>query len=293
MTRLTSLLALPFLGLCLLAGTATPALAADAQADAIRKLSTEKSPALVTIKFILKGEEGDGGMGGDSEQEASGVVIDGSGLILVSNLEMGGNPFSGMMGMGAGPQPQEIKVLAGDDTQGVDAKLIARDSELHLAWVRVDKAPEKPFAAIDLNASAAAAQGDELFIVSRMGKFFDRAVTVNNFRVSGTTTKPRKAMLGGQILMTSMGLPVYNADGKIIGISSIILPNQDEMEGMAGGGMRGMQEMIAGAIIPAADIVEATKTALENAAKAPAEEPKTDAAKTEETKPETETKKPE
>jgi hypothetical protein len=65
------------------------------------------------------------------------------------------------------------------------------------------------------------------------------------------------------------------------------------MEGMAGGGMRGMQEMIAGAIIPAADIVEATKTALENAAKAPAEEPKTDEAKTEETKPETETKKPE
>lgn len=273
MTRFTSLLALPLVALALVSGTvATPAFA-DEKADAIRKLSTDKSPALVTIKFILKGDEGDMMGGGDREEEATGVMIDGSGLILVSSLSMGTNPFAAMMGMGAGPQPQEIKVLVGDDTQGVDAKIIARDSELNLSWVRVDKAPEKPFTAIDLNTHADAGVGDEIFVVSRMGKFFDRAVNVNTLRIAGQTTKPRKALLGGETLFSSMGLPVYNADGKLVGISSIILPNKDEMEGMQGG-MSGMRDMMAGAIIPAKDIAEATKNALENAAKAPAEEPK-------------------
>lgn len=284
MTRFTSLLALPLVALALVSGTAaTPALA-DEKAQAMRSMSETKSPALVTIKFILKGEEGDSGMfgGGDREEEATGVMIDGTGLVLVSNLSMGGNPFAAMMGMGAGPQPQEIKVLAGDDTQGVDAKLIARDSELNLAWVRVDKAPEKPFAAVDLNTSADVGVGDEVFVVARMGKFFDRAVTVSSVRISGQVNKPRKAMLGGEGMFNSLGLPVYNSEGKLVGISSIILPNADEMEGMQGG-MSGMRDMMAGAIIPAKDIAEATKNALENAAKAPAEEPKEEPAA--ETKP--------
>jgi S1-C subfamily serine protease len=261
------MLTVPVLLACLASSAmlAAPAVASDKQADAIKMLSTEKAPALVTVKFILKGEDE---QGGDSEEEATGAMIDGSGLVLISSFSLGNNPFASMMGRSS-PTPTEIKVLVGDDTQGVDAKLIARDSELHLSWIRIDKAPDKPYTAIDMGANAAVGVGDEVFGVDRMSKFFDRAVTVTPFRISGKTTKPREAMLNAT-MQGGMGLPVYNIDGKVVGVNTMILPNKDEMEGMAGGGMAGMRNMMAGAIVPAKDIVEATKTALENAAKEPA-----------------------
>ncbi|CAG1010452.1 hypothetical protein PHYC_03854 [Phycisphaerales bacterium] len=252
-------------------GPATPA--------AVQKIMNEKAPPLVTVKYVLKGDDSGMGMfgdGGDREMEVTGVMIEGSGLVLVSNTEMGGMMarFARMMpGMGGGapPKPTDIKVLVGEDTQGVEASLIARDSELDLAWVRVKKAPEKPYAFLDLTSSAAPKVGDYLYSVGRMGKFFDRAPVIHEFRLVGIAKKPRDLYIGGG---AGMGLPVYNAAGDVIGVTSLILPSDEEMEGAEEGMFGGMGDTAGGMIVPAAEVVKATKSAVENAAKGGEEEKK-------------------
>ena len=80
------------------------------------------------------------------------MVIDPKGLILCSNLQLTGmaGAFMGM-GMGrGGAVPTNIRVLIGDDTQGLKAKLLARDSELDLAWIELTEPAPKPLAAVDL-----------------------------------------------------------------------------------------------------------------------------------------------
>jgi hypothetical protein len=236
----------------------------------VRKLLEEKAPALVTVKYVLKGDEGGmmGMFGGgeDQEMEVTGVVIDPAGVVLVSNTQMGGMMarFSRMMGGmgGPAPQPTDIKILAGEDTVGVEGKIIARDSELDLAWIRVSTAPEKPYPSVDLTKSASSQVGDYVYSVGRLGKYFDRAPMVTEFRVLGVTRKPRDMYVAGG---AGFGLPVYNAAGECIGVSSLIMPSDEETEGNEGSFLGGMMDS-AGAmmIIPASEVQRATRHALES-----------------------------
>src|ERR1043165_3949196 len=77
----------PVLALCAAAGcvlavqTLAPALtppvpaAPAAEPNTLKKLVDEKSPAIVSIKFIMKGE------GGEHEEEATGAMIEAGGLV--------------------------------------------------------------------------------------------------------------------------------------------------------------------------------------------------------------------
>lgn len=129
--------------------------------DGIAKVIAERAAALVTVKFVLAVEGGPGGEN-ELEAEAGGLMIDGTGLVLVSNLEMGGSPGR----QRARAQAKNIKVLVGDDTEGVDAKLIGRDSELELAWVQIDTPADKAYAAVDL---AKGATGKDAGVVGDAG----------------------------------------------------------------------------------------------------------------------------
>ena len=158
-------------------------------------LIAKRAPAIVTIKFVLKMDFG--GFGdGEHEQEVTGIMIDPSGLVLASNNGLGGL-LGAMQSMTGGStlqmsiKPEKIRVLAGDDTVGVDAKLIARDTELDLAWVKVDKAPDKPYDSVDFAKGATPKIGDRLYTVMREGKFFDRVPVVMETRLGGIAQKPR------------------------------------------------------------------------------------------------------
>jgi hypothetical protein len=170
------------------AGTAVSALPTtlplQAETGDTQKIVDANAPAIVTLKFILKGGEQ------DEEVETTGIVIDPSGIILSNN-----NAFGGLMARFGGPTPtpSEIKVLVGDDTQGVDASFMARDSDLGLAWVKLNEAPAKPLAAVDLSKSVSATLGQDLVEVSLMGKFFDRAPIVSTAHVAASSTSPPSA----------------------------------------------------------------------------------------------------
>ena len=220
-----------------------------------------------------------GGFGdGEHEQEVYGLMIDPSGLVLVSNTQFGGflgmmQQFSGGSNLHASMKPEKIRVLVGDDTVGVEAKLIARDTELDLAWVKIDHAPDKPYEALSLDKSAGAVPGELLYTVSRADKFFDRTPLVGDLRVAGIAKKPRTLILpsggaGGATGMGGMGGAVYNHAGEPVGVLVMQMPSREDGDGgrddmfgmMFSGGAGGV------AILPGKDVVAATERALKTAA---------------------------
>lgn len=232
----------------------------------IQKIVDSTTPAIVTLKFILKGGEQ------DEEVETTGIVIDPSGLILTNN-----NAFGGLMARFGGPTPtpSEIKVLVGDDTQGVDATFMARDSELGLAWVKLAAAPAKPLAFVDLSKSAPGSLGQDLVEVSLMGKFFDRAPVVSTANIAAVVKKPRELYIPSIGLASGeMGMPVFNEKGDLLGITTLILPDQEEVMGSSGGMRAAMRGITGGMILPAAEAMAATTRAKETAAAGKTEDAK-------------------
>jgi S1-C subfamily serine protease len=234
---------------------------ADDSASPFSSLLAEKAPALVTIKFVLKVKMAGGGFfGGDreSDTELTGLMIDPAGLVLCSSSSMSGNPAM-MRRLGGTATPSDIKVLIGDDTEGVPAELIARDTELDLAWVRIKQPRSEPYAHVDLSQGVAATLGQPVYSVNRLGKFFDRAPLISEGRIGGGARKPRRLYLPVN-LAGDLGLPVFTASGQVIGVFVMQRPDPEESDGgtFGGGGAR--------AILPAEDVLKATRRALEVAA---------------------------
>jgi len=232
---------------------------ADATADAYKSLAADRGPAIVTIKYVLKdGEE-------ESEEEVQGFLVDQGGLVLTSNVLMGGVPeaFKQMMG-GRNRSPKEIKVLIGDDNEGLAGTLVARDSELDLAWVQITKIGDAKPAFVNVESGKSATLGDQLFTVERLGKFNDRAQVINESRVRAVVSKPRTLVLPGRAHESSFGMPVFGADGSFVGVSVLQLPSREEMEADQGG-MSAMRAYRGAWILPAADVAKATALAREQA----------------------------
>jgi S1-C subfamily serine protease len=247
--------------LVLLAGSllTSPAIASTTTALApmsAKQMVEKHGGALVHVKFVLKIE----GMGQDREmpEEIGGIMIEDSGLVLVSNFQTGG--MAGMMGAsGMSASPREIKVLIGDDQEGVEATLIARDSEADLAWVKITDPKGKKFDAIDFSKGATPDLGDEVIFIGRKGKYFDRVPFVQMHRIEAVTKKPRHLFL---VETQAYGSPAFAADGSPVGVVIFQTPNREESEGAS----MDMSDRGGLAILPAADIMTATVRAKEAAA---------------------------
>lgn len=242
-----------------------------------QKVLQDRSPAFVTIKFVLQVKMG--GMGdNESEMEITGVMIDPKGLVLTSNTQLGG--IGGMMrqfGREITTTPTGIKVLVGEDTEGLDARLIARDTELDLAWVQIKEPGDKKFTYINLASGTQAKVGQVLIGIRRAGKFLDRIPVLVESRVAGIAKKPREMYVPTLPLSSVLGLPVFTSDGKVLGVAIMQTPAEDEEDQNPAAmfsRMSSMQEMMYGFILPAKDVVEATQRAKQTAATQPIEEAK-------------------
>lgn len=252
-----------------------PGMAAGQTAADCQKVLHDKSPAFVTIKFVLKMKMG--GMGeSESETEITGAMIDSKGLVLCSNTQLGGIAgFMRSMGRELSATPTDIKVLVGEDTEGLEAKLLARDTELDLAWVQIKEPGDRKFAFVNLDNAAQAEPGQSIVGVRRMAKYFDRATIVNDSRVAGVTKKPRKLYVPTLPLTGNLGLPVFTPDGKVLGVAILQMPSdEDQEEGPAAmfSRMSSLNDMMSGTILPTADVVDATRRARQTAATQPADE---------------------
>lgn len=247
-----------------------PAAAAPATAPAeYARVLEERAPAYVTVKYLLRIEMGGAGGMEDREQESevTALVIEPSGLLVVSNTQFEG--VAGMMrrmmgarGGNVSATPKDLKVmLGGDDAEGLSARVIARDSELDLCWIRLEAPPEKPLAAVDLAAAKEPKIGERLLSLERMGKFFDRAPVVSETVLGGVTTKPRRLLVPTGGILADLGIPVFDAAGGFVGMSILQTPTAEESDGGGRGGFRNQVPII----LPAAEILAATARAKESA----------------------------
>lgn len=228
------------------------AVRADARAE-YENLLKNKVSALVTVKFVMKvqGQFGDS----ETESEITAVLIDPKGLVLCSSMQLGGARWLQMSGTTA--TPTDMKVLIGDDTEGLDAKLVSRDSELDLAWVKIDDPGDDPLPFLDLAKAGKPTPGQRLLCMRRLGKFFDRVAVVAEGPLAGKTDKPRELLIPGAGLEVESGLPVFMPDGRVVGVVVFQMPDPEDLESARPA--RGDWGQM---ILPAAAVAKATERAM-------------------------------
>ena len=173
-----------------------------------------KAPAIVTVKYVWKAGNY------EAHQEVRGVMVDGTGLVMLSGATMGGD--------GA---PIDLKILFGNDAKEWTSVLVARDSLLDLAYVQILDTEGKTFDAVDLSKGGEMKVGQSLFGVTRGSRGFDFAPAIRRLYVSGKVEKPRPMWdFGGDF--KEVGLPAFDAAGRPVAV----LVSQQASEGAEDGG---------------------------------------------------------
>ncbi len=245
---------------CALALVFSPALGGlSAHADDIpaqmQALVAKQSPAVVTVRAVLKMQMTGGGASQSTESrtEMQGVVVDPTGLIMVSSLPFSPAKMIEMMGMpseaaAGAPKivPTDFKVVFEREDKEYPAFLAATDATLGLAFIQIEDLGGRALTSVSFAASSAPALGDPVFAVVRLSKGYDYAPFYEGARVSGAITKPRPALIldGG---VTEVGMPVYALSGDAVGVLTSIASGVPATESNAGMSMRMMMRMFGGA----------------------------------------------
>ena len=253
---------------------------ADETAEAGRRVLSRYQDAVVTVKLVVSYSMtfGSRDQQSESKTEAIGTIIDPSGLAVISLSTI--DPSSMIKARMRGQQTElkvnsqvkDAKLVLADGTE-IAAQVVLRDKDLDVAYLLPVEKPAKPLTAIDLAHAAKPQVLDEVVCLNRLGKVADRAVAVSIERIDALVDRPRPFYVLAAGGSSGVGSPVFSLSGTPLGV---ILIRNAPAEGEAnvasvfsGTGGLGIMPII----VPAADILEDAKQALE--AKKPAvEQPK-------------------
>ena len=190
--------------------------------------------------------------------EVIGTVINKDGLIVVplSTLDVAAavdgrtvKTAQGSIKLSAKSSTKEVKIIMPDGTETA-AKVVFKDADLDLAFVRPEKTEGVTFTPVDIANSAPLALQDDVIVLGRMGKDLNREPLVMTTEIIAMITKPRTF---GRIGASCLGLPVFNAEGKFVGLGiNRFSAKSDESD---------QGPSAANVILPAADLIEAAAQA--------------------------------
>ncbi len=217
-------------------------------------LLEKTASSIVTVKVVIKTEFSMMGQAQNEESrsELQGVVVDDTGLIMISNAEISadrvmealtssGNPM--MANVDLTMTPTDFKVIFGTEEEEYDAFLVAKDTKLDLAFLQVTGITDRTLATVSFAEGVTPAVGDTVVAIGRLKKGYDYAPYAATARVSGAIRKPRKAwIIDGNI--ASYGLPVFSSSGDVIGVLITLAPTTTDDSG--GSGFGGMMRMLRG-----------------------------------------------
>jgi S1-C subfamily serine protease len=234
--------------------------------------------AIVNVRVVLKTRMSMGGremQSADDSVDAVGTVIDPSGLTVMSlgSLNPGAmmNKIVGAsMGGGTGTgsenrvdissEPTELKIRLSDGRE-LPAKIVLRDEDLDLAFIRPTAKPASPLVAINLAESMKPVLLEQVVVLSRLGRVGGWTASATLADISAVIERPRTFyVLGGA--GASMGTPAFSATGRLVGLLTLrqVDPGRSSMFSMMGGAEAlGLLPVI----LPAADVLEIAKQATE------------------------------
>ena len=247
---LAALLAAPF------ASAADGPLKEKAQAlSASNKDSVLFLSAVVEIEFTA----------GDSpskkeerKMEMLGTVIGKDGLIVVplSTLDAASTVDGRMVPTKDGPvklsakgTTKEVKILMPDGSE-VEAKVAFKDPDLDLAFIRPEKPDAVKLTPVDTANNAPMGVLDDVIILGRLGKDLNREPVVVTTEIISLVTKPRTF---GKINGQTLGMPVFNKEGKFLGIGINRFGPKGDSEGQG--------PVPSNVVLPAADLLESAAQA--------------------------------
>jgi S1-C subfamily serine protease len=262
-------------GVCasLLTLLSEPSAAQDGRVAA-RDVVKKWQAAIVNVRIVLKMRMSMGGremQASDDPVDTVGTVIDPSGLTVLSLGALNpGALMSKIMGANSGsgtdPQveitsePTEVKIRLSEG-QELPARIVLRDEDLDLAFLRPVKKPDKPLVSVDLNQSAKPSLLDQVLVLTRLGRVGGWTAGASLHDVGAIIERPRTFyVLAGTT--SSMGTPAFLTNGRIVGLLTLrqIEAGRASMASMMGGSEGlGMLPVI----LPAADVLEIAKQAPE------------------------------
>ncbi len=219
------------MGIALMLGFANAAQGADDESAQLLNLVNKMSPAVVTVKALLKTQGGAGGQRSDiqSRIELQGVVVSTDGLVMISNTSLSpGSLFGALGNRGPGGDaneiksvPSDIKIIFEQEEKEYSAFLAATDSKLNLAFLKIEDLNDRKLIFADFSKNVSPMIGQQVAAISRLQKGYDYAPFFETSRISGEIGKPRKAWLvDGNF--SEFGLPVFDMNGNAIGALTTI-----------------------------------------------------------------------
>jgi hypothetical protein len=237
---------------------------------AARDLAQKRGDAIIIVMGTLKARMSQGGRdtpAPDQTVRASATVLDPTGLAVVAlsaidpgNI-IGKNPNFAAAKMTFTTELVDVKMRLADGKE-VPARVVLRDSDLDLLFVRPTTAPASPMAAVDA-ASARLAALDPVIIVQRFGEATGWKVGAAVGAVELVVDSPRTFY---QVAVTTTGnitgATAFDVKGQFAGVMT--LRATEDAKASALNGMQGTMLQTLGMIpvvIPAADIREVAKQA--------------------------------
>ncbi|NQX03125.1 trypsin-like peptidase domain-containing protein, partial [bacterium] len=190
--------------------------------------------------------------------EMIGTVIGKDGLIVtpLSTLDVAstidGRVVNGPQGpvkLSAKGTTKEVKILMPDGTE-IAAKVVFKDTDLDLAFIRPEKPEAVKLTPVDTANSVPLEILQDVIVLGRLGKDLNREAVVMTHEVIAVVTKPRTF---GKISGQSLGMPAFNKDGKFLGIGINRFSPKGDSENQG--------PVPASVILPAADLMESAAQA--------------------------------
>ncbi|MBI3991607.1 MAG: serine protease [Candidatus Omnitrophica bacterium] len=198
----------------------------DKEEEVLRSVQAKYQDTVLAVKYVLKMSSalsGQGGMPEEQKGESAGTVIDSSGLLVISNTELRGAAAifdmmdtSSMGGkMDISVVPSDFKVVMPNGSE-LPAKLVAQDSDLDLAFIRIESKEKLALNVVPFVKNSAANIGDIVITIGRLSENLNREPLSYHNQVISIIRKPRVMyMVTG---LGNTGCPVFNMDSKAIGI---------------------------------------------------------------------------
>ncbi len=201
-----------------------------------REILSGAQNSIITVSALSKLDLGGigvpvrlGALGEAQEASCGGLVIDASGLTVVSYSAL--NPMERLVGairsrlsgdgdaLKAKTDLSRIQMRLGDGTE-IPARLVLKDKELDLAFIvpdpkEGDKVPQ--FTAVKLSADAAVKELDDVVVISRHARDLGYQPTVTLGQVTSLITKPRT--MYDLSTAPRPGSPVFLPDGRLLGVT--------------------------------------------------------------------------